>query len=103
MGLVGTPTGEEVCAFLGVDPTPGADEATEIVTQFAHAYTRGNGFEADGINSDIRAVIMAAAARLIANPEQLDLQVGELRRASFFRGWMLAERTVLDKWRGTSK
>lgn len=74
-----------------------------VITHFARLYTRGNGFTVAGVREEIAAVIMAAAARLVSNPEQLDITVGSTRRASGFKGWSLAERTVLNEYRGVAR
>src|SRR5690606_39709278 len=46
-----------------------------VMTALVRAYTRGVGF-VDGVPAEpIRAVIVAASARLVANPEQVDAYV----------------------------
>ncbi len=102
------PTVADLTALLygasgtAVDSTQGA-EVISTVTQLANAYTRGVGFT-DGVpNSDIAAVILTAAARLLAHPRQLavDETVGP-DSASFrggFTGWTVLEGIVLDRYR----
>lgn len=96
-------TGHLVAAFLGQ-----SDDATlvtlagshaAVVTQMARAYTRDSGF-ADGVpNADIASVITTAAARLVANPEQLGTTVGTVAVRNGFNGWTLTERLVLNRYR----
>lgn len=106
-GAVALPTGEDVAAFL--DAPGHADLVTlagvhvGVITEFARIYTRGNGFHVDGVAEPLAGVILAATARLASNPEQLDIQVGSVRRASFFKGWSLAEQRVLNNYRGVAQ
>jgi hypothetical protein len=68
----------------------------------ARAYTRGEGFT-DGDdgdpNGDIAAVIVTAAARLVANPEQLASDVGTVSTRNGFSGFTLTEQIVLNRYR----
>ncbi len=99
-GAVAYPTGADVAAFLGVDGLEDlARSHVRVITEFARVYTRGNGFYPDGVAEPVADVILAATARLVSNPEQLDIQVGSTRRASFFQGWTLAEQRVLNDHR----
>lgn len=105
-GVVAYPSGTDVAAFMGTeDPqvVAVAEIHVGVITQFALVYTRGNGFYVDGLAEPIAAVVLAATARLVGNPEQLDIQIGSVRRASFFKGWSLAEQRVLNNYRGVAQ
>lgn len=99
-----TPTGTTVAEFLGVVDDPEvvslAAQHVLIITAMARTYTRGNGFTADDISEDIAAVITVATARMVANPEQLDAQMGNVMVRGGFKGWSLAELFVLNSYRG---
>jgi len=105
--VVGAPTGEEVASFLGASldgRTVGlAAEHVQVITELARSYCRGNGFYEEGIAKPIREVIVAATARLVAHPEQIDVQVGSVRRRAGFKGWSLAEQRVLNEYRRTAR
>jgi len=98
------PTGADVATFLG-----GGDDATlvalagehvVIITALARSYCRGEGFDSTGqCADDIAAVITAATARLVANPEQLAGQIGGTGYQGGFAGWSLAETFVLNRYR----
>lgn len=96
-GAVPYPTGEDVAAFLGAPVE--AESHVGVITEYARAFTRGNGFYPGGIAEPLADVILAAAARLVSNPDQLDIQVGSVRRATYFQGWTLAEQRVLNDYR----
>lgn len=101
-GTVPYPTGEDVAAFMATSDPQVVAVATVhvgVITQFALVYTRGNGFFVDGLAEPLAGVVLAATARLVGNPEQLDVQIGSVRRASFFKGWSLAEQRVLNHYR----
>lgn len=70
-----------------------------VITQFAKAYTRGNGFTDDEPNDELAAVVTAASARMAANPEQVPHAVGGVSFAGGFQGWNLAEIAVLNRYR----
>lgn len=105
----------EVAIHLGRKAADGAaDPATvalarghvETVAAYAHAYTFGRGFtvDADGIGEpahDVARVIVAAAARLTTNPEQVSVySAGDYsERPAVFTGWTIAEQGVLHRWR----
>lgn len=101
------PTGEDVVTFLGAQGggqlAAVAGVHVDTVTHFARTYCRGNGFFVEGLAPEIAAVITAAATRLFSNPEQLDITVGNVRRASSFKGWTLAEQRVLNQYRGVAR
>lgn len=50
-------------------------------------------------NDELAAVITTAAARLLANPEQVDSGVGSTWTRGSFQGWTLAELFVLNRYR----
>jgi hypothetical protein len=96
-------TGQSVADFLGQGDDTSlvtlAGSHAAVVTQMARAYTRDSGF-ADGVpNADIASVITTAAARLVANPEQLGTTVGTVAVRNGFNGWTLTERLVLNRYR----
>lgn len=97
-------TGEDVASFLGQGDDPSlvalASQHAAIIAALARAYTRGRGFdEAGNPNDEISAVITTAAARMVANPEQLDSVVGAVGVRGGFKGWNLAELFVLNRYR----
>lgn len=63
------------------------------------AYTRGNGFAGTEPNLELAAVITSASARLAANPEQQQVDVGTVWVRSNFQGFNLAEMFVLNRYR----
>lgn len=98
------PTYLDLGALLGRTVSPEQGNAViEIVTSLARAYTRGQGFD-DGLpNDELRAVILSAACRMIANPRGIDLaeSVGP-QSVSFrgaFTGWSVAETFTLNRYR----
>lgn len=77
-----------------------ANETAALVTAMAHGYTRGTGFDDDGIpDGRLAAVIVAAAARLFANPEQVDFFTGSVGVRTTFKGWTLAEQQTMNNYR----
>lgn len=99
-------TGNDVASFLGsVDPAliVLADQHAQIITAMCRAYTRGNGFAAGTPADDLAAVITVATARLVANPEQLQSQIGSVAMRGGFQGWSLAELFILNSYRGTAQ
>jgi len=97
------PFGLDVAAFLGRGDDATlvalADEHLPIVTAMVRSYTRDRGFTGTSPADDIRAVIVCATARLMANPEQLGYQRGSVSLAGGFTGWSLAETFVLNRYR----
>lgn len=75
----------------------------QVVTAMASAYTRGAGFTNGVPNAEIRAVILAASARLLSNPRGLLMDETEGPAAvsyrSAFTGWTVAESFVLNRYR----
>lgn len=101
------PNGRDVAAFLGqstdVELAALAQQHVAIIKAMARAYTRGKGFTDGGPSDDIGAVIIAATARLVANPEQIDIRAGEVSVRGSFNGWTLAESFVLNRYRKRAK
>lgn len=100
------PTGQDVAEFLGAPDDARLVAVAEVhvgvITQFARVYTRGNGFYVEGVVPEVASVVLAATGRLVANPEQIDITVGTMRRAGSFKGWSLAEQRVLNEYRGVA-
>ncbi len=96
-------TGTEVAAFLGRgDDTTLvalAQESVTVITAMVRAYTRGGGFNNTEPNDELAAVITTASARLVANPEQLAVDVGAVSIRGGFQGFSLAETFVLNRYR----
>ncbi|MGY4709063.1 hypothetical protein ACXDF8_05770 [Mycolicibacterium sp. CBM1] len=96
-------TGQLVADFLGQGDDSSlvtlAESHADIVTQIARAYTRDGGFTEGVPNADIAAVITTAAARLVANPEQISTTIGTVSVRGGFSGWTLTERLVLNRYR----
>jgi len=69
----------------------------------ASAYTRGAGFAGGVPNSEIRAVILTAASRLVSNARGLLWDEAEgpasVSYRSAFNGWTVAEGYVLNRYR----
>lgn len=96
-------TGQLVADFLGQGDDSAlvtlAGKHVDVVTQLARSYTRDGGFTGGVPNDDIAAVITTAAARLVANPEQLSTTIGTVSVRGGFSGWTLTERLVLNRYR----
>ena len=98
------PTASDLTAFSGREVDAGqATAVLGIVSAMAKGYTRGRGFTAGEPNDDVRAVILSAAARLIADPSQItaEKQMGPFRvsyRPSA-EGWTVSELYVLNRYR----
>ena len=94
---------DDVLKFLGQPASllPQAQQVVEVITVMASDYTRGKGFT-DGIpDANVRAVIVTASARLLANPDQLDFTTGSVSIRSSFDGWNRLEKTLLNSIRKT--
>lgn len=89
--------------LLGVsDPAliPNAQEAVDLVTAMAIAYTRDRGVNTDGsYRSGVAEVIISASCRLLGNPDQVDHGLGSEWTRGGFTGWTLAEQFVLNRYR----
>lgn len=96
-------TGQDVADFLGQGDDPElvalAGQHVTVITAMAHAYTRGNGFSDGEPADDVAAVLVAATARLMANPEQVNAKTGAVSVQGGFTGWSLAETFVLNRYR----
>lgn len=97
-------TGTQVAEFLGggndSDLVTLAENHAQVLTNMCLAYTRGVGFTAEGVpNAQIASVIVTAAARLVANPEQIATDVGGVSTRGGFNGFNLAELFVLNRYR----
>lgn len=92
-----------VTALLDANSQP-VTTVVPLLTALARSYTRGHGFDSDGVpNDEIAAVITLAAARLSANASQLPhtTSVGPLSQdlRGGFVGWSVAELAVLNRYR----
>lgn len=83
-----------------------ASQHAVLVMEYVRGYTRGRGFTqhesgAESVTPGIRAVIIAATARLTANPEQVSYyQSGDYsERPAILAGWTLPELAVLNNYR----
>lgn len=96
-------TGQRVADFLGgggdANLVTLAGSHAQVVTQMCRAYTRDVGFVAGVPNDEIASVIVTAAARLVANPQQIANDVGGVSMRGGFSGFNLAERMVLNRYR----
>lgn len=108
-GGVAPDTGEAealalMVSLLGTDAISEGEmiSAFNMVRLFIMEYTRGKGFDDAGKPTPgLIAVIVAAAARLVTNPEQAVLYVldGVTIRPAVFQGYTLAEQRVLNNYR----
>lgn len=77
----------------------------EVVRSFVWGYTRGHGFDDDGLvpAKPLERVIVAAGARLAYNPEYVSRWTvsQESETMSVFQGFNLAERAILNRYRRT--
>jgi hypothetical protein len=96
-----------VAAFVGrpnhADTISAATEYIPVVAEYVRGFTRNRGYVADTPAGPLQVVIVAAAARLVANPEQLSMyQTGDYtERPAVLTGYTLAERGVLHRYRRT--
>lgn len=81
-----------------------AEAQLPLVAEYVRGYTRGRGFEGEAPAGPLRAVIVAATARLATNPEQVSVYtVGDYsERPAQLAGWTLAEIGVLHRYRVVS-
>lgn len=97
--------GALIAAFLGQPDDEQlvrlAGEHVDVIAAMAKAYTRGRGFDPNSgePTDDIAAVIVAATARMVANPEQIAYTAGTVTMQGGFQGWSLAELAVLNRYR----
>jgi hypothetical protein len=106
MELQALPTGTDVARFLGraeeARLVAMAADHVKVVAAFARGYTRGRGFDVDGAECapDLAAVIIAATARLVTNPSQVEREnVDGYETVGSFAGWTLPEVFVLHQYR----
>lgn len=100
-------TGEDIAAFMGrsddAETIALADQTIPVITAMARAYTRGQGFQDGEPNEELAAVITTATARLVANPTQLQYKqsTGPFSESfqTSFKGWILAETFILNRYR----
>ncbi|MBE6477836.1 MAG: hypothetical protein E7Z97_07190 [Propionibacteriaceae bacterium] len=78
-----------------------AAEHVAVITSHVHAYTRGNGFSSDGVPcQDLAAVIVAAAARSLTNPQALKGETLGAEQVTYANtGFTLPEQAVLNLYR----
>ena len=103
------PTASEVVGLLGRtgDPaaTAAAERAVPMVAAMVRGWTRGRGFDDRGepAFADLAAVIVSAAARLVANPSQLEQEtvMGPFRHdvRGGFDGFTTHEQVILNRYR----
>lgn len=98
------PTGLDVVNFLGRSGDPPmlalATEHVKITTAFCRAHTRGRGFDDEEVAEDLRAVIVAATARLVVNPAQVQRESADgYDVLGSFNGWSLPELIILNGYR----
>lgn len=96
----------DVLEFLGLPDNPDmtrlATQHVRIVTTFVRNYTRGNGFDAEGIpNADLHDVIITATARYLPNPQQATRQSLGNQSIGYatIEGFTLTEKAVLNRYR----
>ncbi|GAB2497152.1 hypothetical protein GCM10027063_40440 [Promicromonospora xylanilytica] len=93
-----------VAAFLDATDDPDlialAGQHVTVMEALVRAHTRGKGFTPEGAPyPDVEAVIIAATARLIANPEQTDNYAGGAGVRGGFVGFSLPELITLNTYR----
>lgn len=83
------------------DPAAQDVELVNTIVGFARGYTRDVGFTEETVRDDLAAVIVAAASRLVVNPEQVErYQLADYAETPVrFVGWTLAELAVLNRYR----
>lgn len=103
--MVQRPTGADVAAFLGQEDDPVivalAGQHVGPVVAFARSYTRGEGFDSarHTMAEDLHAVVLAAAARMVNNPEQVEQERLADYSVTPTVGWTLVELAVLNRYR----
>ena len=103
------PTASDLSAFTGQQLN--ADQANAVIsvaTALASAYTRGQGFTAGEPASPVRAVILSASARMIADTSQIKTseQMGPFvvqYAGNHAVQWSTAELTVLNGYRARAQ
>jgi hypothetical protein len=102
------PTSADLAAFIGTEVT--TDQATAIISvisALASAHTRGEGFTAGEPNSDVRAVILSASARLLRDPSGIvsyeEMGPFRVQYRAGFDGWTVAELGALNRYRARAQ
>lgn len=101
----------DVVTFMGREGDAGLEALAAVhvpvMAELVNAYVRGNGPTRNGLGlgefsfpADLRAVVVTASARLLANPAQLESESadGYAARGSF-SSFSLAEQAVLHRYR----
>lgn len=90
-------------AVASQEATTLASAHVGVVLEYVNGYTRGRGFHGMIPERDLQAVIVASAARLFTNPEQVTAYtMGDYsERPAVLAGWTLAEMAVLRRHRVT--
>lgn len=102
------PTAAELVKFLGHDTADTAlaeqaGQAVTTVTAMVAAYCRGKHTTSAGEpKTGVSEVILTAAARLLTNPEQLPMDIGDVSIRGGFTGFTLVELAVLNRYRKRS-
>jgi len=99
------PTADDLSAFVGREVDAGqANAVLGIVSAMASGYTRGQGFASGDPAPDVKAVILSASARLLADTSQIiqSEQMGPF--VTQYVGdhavqWSTAELYVLNRYR----
>lgn len=109
--LTSWPSPSDLLASIGWASTASnlalAQAQLDLVVEFVRSFTRGAGFDPDSgatfIVPDLKAVILSAAARAIANPTQAKrLEIGGVNAVpAIFDGFTLHEQKILNKYRVT--
>lgn len=101
----------DVVAFMGRTGDPGLEalavQHVPVMAELINAYVRGNGPVRTGLAlgeftfpPDLRAVVLTASARLLANPAQLESESADGYAArGAFTSFSLAEHAVLHRYR----
>jgi hypothetical protein len=102
---IDAPEPAELHEWLGWPP-PDTEQTASCLQHIAAtimlawAHTRGNGFTSPNMQPQLRAVILQAAARSLANPSAAKrIEAGSYVFTPANPGWLLHERVVLDGYR----
>lgn len=102
------PTAADLVKFLGHDTADTAlvaqaSAALTTVGAMVDAYCRGKHRNTSGEpRTGVNEVILTAAARLLTNPEQLPMDIGDVSIRGGFTGFTLVELAVLNRYRKRS-
>lgn len=100
-------TSADVADYLGRpddgDTIARAAKVLPLASAMIRGYCRDRGWTlVDGEwipADDIAAVVLTVTARMLANPEGIDLQIGEVRMGAGFQGYSLGELATLHRYR----